>query len=110
MGAARIFLQWGGGKNRGAAPRGERSAKGVSPSLADYGVYWSVMSSPSRVRGTDPATNVFLAYFRNRLWWTEQEVLLLFRRKWLILTNTCVCRPVGLIQFEFRRDLLTSEN
>ena len=33
------------------------------PSPAEYWVYPSVVSSPSGVRGVDPATDAFLTYF-----------------------------------------------
>ena len=45
------------GKGNG---RGYPPPEGVSPSPVDYGVWGSVVSSPSRVRGGAPAENGFL--------------------------------------------------
>jgi len=48
-------------EDRGAegAERGKVLGEGVPPSPADYGIWRSVVSSPSGVRGGAPAANAF---------------------------------------------------
>jgi len=68
------FVRWRSCQYWAPKARESRSGEGASPSPADYGVWGSVVSSPSGVRGRAPAANAFLVHYRvaEGFWWIEK--------------------------------------